>query len=166
MRELPIAEGWNVLDDNLLACSQKHICDVLAMLREQKRRPEFTGGLEAARFEKWTAEALRSVTPKQFFFAFDTPDDWEPLEEAAELCWRAGFTKTSHVARCYVLCGYPKDTMEDAEGRMRRVLSIGVMPMAMLWRDNAGKASRAWSTFQRRWARPMIVGADFRGDRR
>jgi hypothetical protein len=162
VRELPIVEGWNVLDDNLLACSYRHICNVFDMLWGQKRRVEFTGGLEAARFEAWTAEALRSINPKQFFFAFDTPEDWAPLARAVKLCWRAGFTKASHVVRCYVLCGWPKDTIAAAEERMRRVLSIGVMPMAMLWRDNAGRVDHAWRTFQRRWARPMIVGTELR----
>lgn len=157
VRELPITEGWNVLDDNLLACSHRHVCAVLDMLKRQPHAPEFTGGLEALRFEQWTAEALRAVRPKQVFFAFDTPDDWEPLVRAAELCWRAGFTKTSHALRAYVLCGWPKDTMEAAEERMRRVLGIGVLPMAMLWRATQGKTDATWRAFQRQWARPAIV---------
>ena len=32
VRELPIRDGWNVLDDNLLACSDTHIKRVFAML--------------------------------------------------------------------------------------------------------------------------------------
>ena len=32
IRELPITEGWNVLDDNLLACSDDHIKAVFKML--------------------------------------------------------------------------------------------------------------------------------------
>lgn len=162
IRELPITEGWNILDDNLLACSERHVLNVIAMLREQKRRPEFTGGLEAARFEQWTAEAIRSIHPKQMFFAFDTPDDWEPLRSAAERCWKVGFTKDSHSVRAYVLCGWPKDTMEAAEERMRRAISIGVLPMAMLWRDQRGDADPAWLAFQRRWVRPHIVASEFR----
>lgn len=163
VRELPITEGWNVLDDNLLACSQKHVCEVLEMLRRQKRQPEFTGGIEAAKLQPWSAEALRSVRPKQIFFAFDTPDDWEPLVRAADLCWRAGFTKASHAIRAYVLCGWPKDTMDQAEERMRRVLSLGVMPMAMLWRDQGGKKNSAWRHFQNHWVRPHIVATALAG---
>ena len=37
IRELPITEGWNVLDDNLLACSDEHIRGVFAMLARQKK---------------------------------------------------------------------------------------------------------------------------------
>lgn len=32
VRELPIMQGWNVLDDNLLACSDSHIKKVMQML--------------------------------------------------------------------------------------------------------------------------------------
>ncbi len=52
IRELPITEGHNLLDSNILACSDEHIKAVFAMLAEGKkkyRKPvEFTGGLEAA----------------------------------------------------------------------------------------------------------------------
>lgn len=36
IRELPITEGYNVLDDNLLACSEEHIRKVFAMLKRQR----------------------------------------------------------------------------------------------------------------------------------
>ncbi len=36
VRELPVRDGWNVLDDNLLACSGTHINRVFAMLRRRK----------------------------------------------------------------------------------------------------------------------------------
>ena len=69
VRELPIHDGWNVLDDNLLACSDAHITSVLAMLSRQPRAAEFTGGLEAKRLRPWHAKALRDLRPKQVFFA-------------------------------------------------------------------------------------------------
>lgn len=158
VRELPIVDGWNVLDDNLLACSQKHVCNVIEMLKSQKTRAQFTGGLEAYRLESWSIEAIRSVKPKQVFFAYDTPDDWEPLVRAANMCWKVGFTKASHSIRAYVLCGWPKDTIEQAECRMQQVIKIGIMPMAMLWRDQDGLTNPTWRTFQRVWARPCIIG--------
>ena len=158
IRELPITEGRNVLDDNLLACSDRHIESVLLMLKEQKRAAEFTGGIEAARLTKDLAEAIRSTRPKQLFLAYDTADDWPPLQTAAANLWAAGFTKESHAVRCYVLCGYPKDRFLFAEDRMYRVLDLGLMPMAMLWRDESGKIDPLWRTFQRIWARPQIVG--------
>jgi hypothetical protein len=163
IRELPITEGWNVLDDNLLACSEKHITAVFDMLKRQKMgRPQFTGGLEAARLTPDLALSLREVKPKQLFFAYDTPDDYAPLVQAVELCWHAGFTPASHALRCYVLCGWPKDTLAEADKRMRAVLSLGVLPMAMPWRDRQGVVSLEWSRFARRWTRCHIVGTKLR----
>jgi radical SAM superfamily enzyme YgiQ (UPF0313 family) len=79
IRELPITEGWNILDDNLLACSERHIRGVFSMLAKQKHRLFFTGGMEAARLSKWHIEELAKLNPKEMFFAYDTPDDREPL---------------------------------------------------------------------------------------
>jgi hypothetical protein len=61
LRELPIRDGWNVLDDNLLACSETHIRAVFAMLARQRRAVEFTGGLEAAKLQPWHAELLAEL---------------------------------------------------------------------------------------------------------
>lgn len=157
VRELPIRDGWNVLDDNLLACSRSHIVSVFDMLSRQERYPEFTGGLEAARLEEWHVKALREIRAKQLFFAYDTPDDLEPLKRAGSLLLSGGFTRASHSLRCYVLCGYPKDSLESAEKRMREAFEIGFTPMAMLWRNEKGEADYRWSSFQRRWARPAII---------
>jgi hypothetical protein len=128
------------------------------MLSKQSRQPEFTGGLEATRFLEWHAAGMKAVRAKQLFFAYDTPEDWEPLRCAAALCWQAGFSQQSHAIRSYVLCGWPKDTLDAAENRLRAVLSLGVIPMAMLWRDATGKRNPAWRTFQRIWARPASIG--------
>jgi len=159
VRELPVRPGWNVLDDNLLACSDGHIREVFAMLAAQARRPEFTGGLEAKRLQPWHAEALRKLRPKQVFFAYDTADDYEPLIAAGRLMFAAGFTATSHVLRCYVLCGYPGDQMAVAENRLRQTVLAGFVPMAMLWRNQHGDANPAWQKFQRSWARPAAICA-------
>lgn len=160
IRELPIYPGWNVLDSNLLACSDAHVRDVFAMLKQQRRAPEFTGGLEAARLQQWHADALRELRPKQLFFANDTPNDRDPLFEAGEMLLAAGFTRTSHALRAYVLCGFPGDTFDKAEGRMHQTIQAGFMPMAMLYRDDAGTMPGAeWRKFQRHWARPAIISA-------
>jgi len=157
VRELPITDGWNVLDDNLLACSDDHIRSVFAMLKRQKHKPEFTGGLEAKRLKPWIAEELRALKPKQLFFAYDTPDDLEPLQEAGKMMLSAGFTEASHALRCYVLCGWPKDTIDRADKRMTQSVKAGFTPMAMLYRGNDGQTDKAWCKFQRRWARPAII---------
>jgi hypothetical protein len=155
VRELPITEGWNVLDDNLLACSRDHIEAVFAMLAKQKKRPQFTGGLEAKRLKSWHLEAMRALRVDQFFFAYDTPDDWEWLERAASMLVAHGFSRQQ--ARCYVLIGYPDDTLLYAESRLWETLDLGIFPMAMLWRDKTGTPNKDWKTLQREWARPAII---------
>jgi len=163
IRELPITEGWNVLDDNLLACSERHIRAVFEMLKRQPKRAEFTGGLEAARLKDWHIDLLLDLHPKQVFFAYDTEDDYEPLRDAGRRLLAAGFTRASHTLRCYVLIGYPGDTQGAAERRLRRAIKAGFMPMAMLWRDERNQITTIkWRRFQRAWARPMIIGTKIR----
>ena len=160
VRELPITDGWNVLDDNLLACSESHIRSVFAMLHRQRERVCFTGGLEAARLTDWHVDLLASLKPRpDLFFAYDTPDDEEPLRIAAKKVFSAGFSPTSHHVRCYVLIGYPKDTFQLAEKRLSSVVSMGLTPMAMLWRDDKGETTIEWRRLQRSWARPAVIYA-------
>ncbi|MCR4442159.1 MAG: hypothetical protein QHH10_08190 [Peptococcaceae bacterium] len=154
---MEIEEGNNILDDNLLACSEKHIRDVFAMLKRQKYgRPMFTGGLEAARLKDWHVDLLVDINPESIFFAYDTPDDYEPLIRAGKMLMEAGL-KIRHPLRAYVLIGYPKDTFEKAEKRLTDTIKAGFMPMAMLYRDQTGKVNKEWARFQREWARPAIV---------
>lgn len=159
----PIAEGWNILDDNLLACPRPHVEAVFDMLRRADRRVAFTGGLEALSLQDYQVDLLASLRPKPTcFFAYDPGDAFDTLASAASRMLAAGFTAASHRLRCYVLIGFPKDTMDAAEARLRRIMSVGFTPMAMLWRPETPSAmSRApgpeWRAFQRRWARPAII---------
>lgn len=167
VRELSIVPGWNVLDDNLLACSRSHIEAVAEMLRQQKslgHRVEFTGGLEAARLEDWHIYILRDLRPKQIFFAYDTPEDLEPLRDAGRRLLAAGWTPESKSLRCYVLCGYQGDTRDAADARMRQTIEAGFCPMAMVYRDSQGVKHHDWQSFQRMWARPAIVTLGGRRD--
>jgi hypothetical protein len=158
LRELPIRDGANVLDDNLLACSESHIREVFAMLNRQKRGIiQFTGGLEAARLKPWHVELLKALRPKQMFFAFDAPDDLPALEEAARL-FRLAEYGTRNNLRCYVLIGYPGDTFLNAEYRLKTVMRMGFCPMAMLYRNERGEIPAVeWRRFQRMWARPAVI---------
>lgn len=155
MRELPIVDGSNVLDDNLLACSEGHVRKVFAMLARKENRPcQFTGGLEAKILKPWHVEELYKLRPKQMFFAYDTPDDYEPLREAARMLFDAGFTRASRCVRAYVLIGYPRDTMDAAEKRLNECVDLGVVPMPMLWRSEDGGRDPEWVHMQKEWARP------------
>lgn len=63
IRELPVRDGWIIQDDNLLACSPKHIDEVFSMLARQPYRPQFTGGLEAALLTPEMAVRLHDLRP-------------------------------------------------------------------------------------------------------
>ena len=164
-RLLPIVDGHNILDDNLLACPRHHVEAVFAMLRRQGRRIEFTGGLEALALEDYQVDLLASLRPRpKMFFAYDPGDKFETLEHAARRLLAAGFTEASHRMCVYVLIGFPKDTFALAEQRLQQMRSIGFTPMAMLWRPETPsqekwKPEEAWRGFQRRWARPAIIHA-------
>jgi hypothetical protein len=160
---LPIHDGWNILDDNLLACPRDHVEAVFAMLQNQNRRCEFTGGLEALSLEDYQVGLLADLKPRpSMFFAYDPGDEFETLQSAASRLLAAGFTARSHRLRCYVLIGHPKDTFDLATARLQQMLDIGFTPMAMLWRPETPSQQRyspasEWRSFQRRWARPAII---------
>lgn len=162
---LPIHEGWNILDDNLLAAPRHHVEAVFAMLRHQNRRVEFTGGLEALALQDYQVDLLASLRPRpNMFFAYDPGDAFETLVSAADRLLEAGFTAESHRMRVYVLIGFPKDTFDLAEARLRQMVSIGFTPHAMLWMPTKPSQEKwrpapEWRSFQRRWARPAIIHA-------
>ncbi len=157
IRELPIVDGWNLLDSNILQCSESHIRNVFAMLKRQKRKAEFTGGLQASLLQDWHIDLLLDLKPKQIFFAYDKADDFAPLVDAGKKLLEAGFTRASHTLRCYVLIGTPEDSIESAERRLSGVMALGFTPMAMLWKNKSGETDVGWRQFQRQWARPKII---------
>jgi hypothetical protein len=161
VRELQIKDGWNIVDDNLLACSRDHIQSVFDMLKHQETYPRFSGGLEAARLEPWHADLLRESKAKWIFFAYDTPDDLEPLNHAGKILSKAGVSSSK--LYCYVLCGYPKDTFGAAEKRMRETWEAGFMPFAMLYRGEKGKGNLFWRNFQRQFSRPAATRSILQG---
>jgi hypothetical protein len=158
LRELPVTDGWILTDDNLLACSDQHINQVFDMLKRQPHRPQFCGGLEAKLLKPDMAVRLKGVKPDSIFFAYDTPDDYEPLVEAGRMLFDAGFSRSSRTMYAYVLCGYKSDSFDKALQRMHDTWRAGFVPMAMLYRDFKGEYSRDWKKFQREWANPTIRG--------
>lgn len=154
-------DGWDILDNNLLQCSEDHIRAVFDMLKRQPHRPKFTGGLEAKILKPWHCELLREVKPERMYFAYDTPDDYEPLIDAGRMLMQAGITPRSHVMSCYNLIGYRGDTFDKAELRLRQTIAAGFMPYAMLYRDQDGHVDKEWEKFQREWLRPALVSHQF-----
>ena len=157
LRELPITEGWNILDDNLFACSEQHIKAVFDMLSRQPEKPIFTGGLEAKLFEPWHVDLLRESKTKRFYCAYDTLEDYEPLVVTGKLIQAGGITRQSHKACCYVLIGYHGDNFVAAEKRLLDTWAAGFVPYAMLYRNVDGQTDSEWRKFQRLWVRPQIL---------
>jgi len=157
LRELPVTIGHKILDDNFLACSEKHIREVFTMLKNQPEKPIFTGGLEAKLLLPWHVQLFRETKTKRLYCAYDTADDYEHLVHAGKLLRDGGITQKSQTARCYVLIGYPGDTFDAAEKRLRDTWRAGFLPFAMLFRDEQGEVKPDWAVFQRLWARPHIV---------
>ncbi len=160
----PIVPGWRIQDDNLLACPRDHFESVIGMLATQRCRAEFTGGLEALMLEDWHVHGLASLKPlPACFFAYDPGDAYETLAIAAGKMLAAGWTRSSHRLRCYVLIGFPpkEDTFEKAEKRLTDMLGLGYTPHAMLWKHpkTGLPPSDEWRAFQRRWVRPAIIHA-------
>jgi hypothetical protein len=160
IRELPIAEGNIVQDNNLLACSKSHIDAVFSMLKTQKHI-DFSGGLEAGRITDEIVEQLRGLRIYQIWLAYDHPNAEKPLQKAVEKLSKY-FNRDK--IRCYVLVGYEGDTIENAEIRLRKAWEIGTLPFAMRYRtDRDGwdgtylYKERAWNLLQRQWTRPAIM---------
>ena len=162
IRELEIKKGYNLLDSNILACSDEHIRKVFNMLGEQKERPRFTGGLEAKILKEWHVIELQIINPRSMWFAYDTQDDLEPLIEASKLLKRYNLLN-KYTSCCYVLIGFPKDTIEKAEKRLTTITKLGFFPQAMLYKDLRNtNQSKQWKRFQREWANKWIVGTKYR----
>jgi len=161
LKELQIKDGWNVLDDNLLQCSENHIRKVFEMLKRQNHKPRFTGGLEANLLTEERAKQLKELRPEALYFAYDTPNDLDSLINAGSILKNVGFGK-SHDMMCYVLIGYPNDTIEKAKKRIAQTVYAGFMPFAMRYRDEKGLVlkERKWNLFQREWTNPIICAAN------
>jgi hypothetical protein len=160
IRELPIVEGWNVRDDNLLQCSDDHINAVFDMLKKQQN-PIFSGGLEAKKLKQWHINRLSEINTARMYFAYDTPNDYKHLKTASEMLFGSGFKPHDRKCCCYCLCGYEGDTIEKAEERFQQIMGLGMTPFAMLYRDETGFTEKAWRVFQRLWASPIIIYARF-----
>lgn len=162
LQELEIKPGSNVLDNNLLACSEQHIRRVFKMLESQKDAI-LSGGLEAKRLKAWHVELFAKAHIKEAFFAYDTPDDLPALEAAAVLLKQNEWYR-DYKCRCYVLCGYKGDSLEAADSRCKALLELGYYPFAMYYRDPADERPRilkprCWQDLCCTWTRPACINA-------
>lgn len=161
IRELPIREGWIIQDNNLLACSQAHIDKVFEMLAKQSHPAIFAAGLDARLLQGWHIERFKSLKNPQLWFACDSLDALLPLALASNLL------KDFPQKYCYALIGYdPRETMREAEIRLREIWNLGFYPFAMLYRgaNDEGHRSKEWKRFQRTWCRPAAYKTLIKGE--
>lgn len=160
--ELPVAPGSNLLDNNILACSEAHIREVFEMLSTQSH-VVLSGGIEARRLKPWHMELFEKAKVAEAFFAYDEPNDLPPLEEAARIIKQSPWYR-DYKARCYVLVGYPGDTLATAETRLITALRLGFYPFAMYYRDPQSMSQRVrkpsdWQKLVKMWSRPAIINS-------
>lgn len=160
LRTLPIVDGHNILDDNILACPESHVRAVFAMLARQKERALFTGGLEARILKPWHVDLLSTCRLERLYCAYDTPDDLEPLRAAGKMLTEANITQHNRKACAYVLYGYPGDIRSKAERRIMETWQAGFVPYGMLWREpERGTYHPCWRDTIRTWTRPAATVA-------
>jgi hypothetical protein len=154
IRELPIKEGWIIQDNNLLACSEKHIEKVFEMLSRQKKAAVFSGGLDPRLLNRWHVCLLKSIKVREIWVSCDTTENLRYLYRAAELLQDFPMYKK----RCYVLVGFGGETIQDAEKRLKEVYELGFLPFAQLYRGPQLRQSisKDWKRFVRMWSRPAI----------
>lgn len=149
IRELPISPGWVVQDNNLLACSKRHIKAVFDMLRQQPIPASFPGGLVLDYLKRWHIDLLKSIKVACLWVAFDTERSLRLLSKAKDLL--ADFGRERR--RAYILIGYNGESQYQAEKRLGKVYDAGFLPFAMLYDKNR---DASWKQLQRKWARPAI----------
>ena len=158
LRLLDIKPGWDLLDNNILACPRAHIEAVLDMLDAQPKAARFTGGIEAARVEPWFVDRLAAMRVHVLYMAFDREGEREAVVRAAKMMRDKGMRR--HQIGCYVLVGFAGDTIERATERVAFVRDLGITPFAMLFRGVTKNAPvRVWKQFQRTWCRPATIFA-------
>ena len=167
IRELKIHDGNFIMDNNLLACSEKHLSEVFKMLSD-KRGINFNQGLEAKRITKDIGFELQKLKYKVIWLAYDRPGDYYQVLRAYV---RLG--KPKHKTYCYVLSGYRGDTPQKAEDRCMKLAKAGIYPFMMLYQpakltgrtgwnqpnqpdepDGKTRYSKEWRNLQRKWTRP------------
>lgn len=158
IRELKIHDGNTVMDNNLLACSEKHIVEVFKMLSD-KHAITFSQGLEAKRITPEIGGELQRLKIKRLWLAYDRPDEYGYIVSAFNYLGRPA--NKIHV---YVLAGFQNDTPEKAEGRCMEIARLGCYPFMMLYQPETKiKYSKEWKTMQRKWTRPAIWKTFMRG---
>ncbi len=158
LRTLPIRPGWDILDNNLLACPRRHVEAVLDMLEGQPKAARFTGGIDARLCRPWFASRLGRMRVQILYTAYDQPSQRPQVERTIRMLREAGLTQRK--VGCYVLVGFGDDTPAWAEDRLEWVFETGATPFAMYYRppeDQRRSIPPEWRQTVRQWSRPAII---------
>jgi len=152
LREINIADGYIVQDNNLLACSRGHIEKVFKMLSRQKKAAQFKGGLDIDYLEAWHIELLKQIRVNEIWVACDRQGDLKRLDKAADLLGDFPIGKK----RCYVMIGFNGETLSAADRRLESVYEKGFLPFSQLYRDSSydNKYDSQWRVLNKKWSRP------------
>ncbi len=155
IRELEIRPGYIVQDNNLLACTVKHIETVFEMLKWQLKPIQFFGVLDIDHLKPWHVEEFKKIKIGKcgLCVACDRPEDLKRLDKAADMLSDFSIEKK----RCYVLVGFNGETKEQAQTRCVAVLAKGFLPYAQKYRpENANSARGDWREFCYFWTKPNL----------
>jgi hypothetical protein len=158
LRTIADFPAGNVINDNnFLACPPEHRRRVYAMLDKQPKGAVFAGGLDPRLVTDEIAAELRAIRISDVFLAADTDGSLPALERALDRLSFLGREKL----RCYVLCGWNGETIEQAERRLEAVWQLGAMPFAQLYQpaDRWIQYSGEWKRLQKLWSRPALTKA-------
>jgi|SRR5579864_807800 len=155
LRELPIKPGWIVQDNNLLACSERHLRAVFDMLRVQDRNIFFNGGLDKHYLQAWHRSLFDSIAIGELWFACDQTQDLPHLERAARILDGIPQRKL----RCYTMIGYDDEPLDQARRRIEHVFELGFLPFSQLYQpptfERPTKIYGAdWKALNKKWCRP------------
>jgi len=153
IRELAVIHSGNkIMDNNLLACSRRHVEAVFTML-EGQRDVMLKGGLDIRLFAKWHAERIAGLHLRNLAVAYDTKGVEGDLDRILRLLHGVGIPHGK--IHCFVLGGFfDWDTPEKAEQRCRLVLKLGATPSAMCYRGMEETEIRkpvGWRKWAIRW---------------
>lgn len=151
------APGWNIQDNNFLACPKPHRLRVYEMLKAQPRAAKFSGGLDTRLISSQIADELRGLRIQEVFLAADTKQSLSALARAVELL---SFL-SRHKLRCYVLIGFGGETLGEATERLEAVWELGCLPFAQLYQpaDDYFVYPQRWRILARKWSRPAAMYA-------
>jgi len=155
LREFFIEPGHIVQDNNILACSPKHIKKVFEMLARQQKGIEFKGGLDIDYLKPWHIELFKKIKigKSGLCFACDRKEDLARLDKAADMLSDFSIEKK----RCYVLVGRNGETQDQAQSRCIAVLEKGFLPFVQKYRGVDASPSRGdWRDFCYFWTHPGL----------